>query len=195
MLSTTVDLLRHGEVAGGRCYRGSSDDPLTEIGWQQMQHKLPESQTWDLIISSPLLRCAAFAQQLAQQRNCPLHSLDALQEIHFGEWEGKKASQIDAALLDLFYANPFEYTPPKGEAFSHFQARVLVAWKTLLQQNQGKRILLITHAGVMRVILTQVLGMNIASIFKLKIDYACLSRIECFYGTETDDFLQLIQHG
>jgi len=195
MLTTTVDLLRHGEVTGGRCYRGSTDDPLTEKGWQQMQEKLSDCTGWDLLISSPLSRCSAFAQQLAQQQNYPLHCLEAIQEIHFGDWEGKKASQIDDSLLDLFYANPFEYTPPNGECFSQFQSRVLTAWEALLQQHQGKKILLITHAGVMRVILSQILGMNIASMFKLKIDYACLSRIECFYSTESDNFLQLIQHG
>ena len=33
---TTIDLIRHGEPVGGRKYRGQTDDPLSEKGWEQM---------------------------------------------------------------------------------------------------------------------------------------------------------------
>ncbi|MHB1590203.1 MAG: histidine phosphatase family protein [Sulfuricella sp.] len=36
MKSTTIDLIRHGEPVGGRRYRGRTDDPLSEKGWNQM---------------------------------------------------------------------------------------------------------------------------------------------------------------
>lgn len=49
----TVDLLRHGEVQGGSCFRGRTDDPLTAPGWQQMQ-QASASHDWDIIICLPL---------------------------------------------------------------------------------------------------------------------------------------------
>lgn len=35
--STIIDLLRHGDVEGGQKYRGQLDDPLSELGWNQLR--------------------------------------------------------------------------------------------------------------------------------------------------------------
>ena len=45
MPDTIVDLIRHGEPAGGQRYRGHRvDDPLTEKGWSQMWNSVGEYQ-------------------------------------------------------------------------------------------------------------------------------------------------------
>ena len=62
-MPTTIDFLRHGEVTGGSYYRGSTDDQLTQSGWQQMNSTV-ENQSWNHIISSPLHRCLDFAQDM-----------------------------------------------------------------------------------------------------------------------------------
>jgi len=194
---TTITLLRHGAVEGGACYRGITDDPLSTEGWQQMQQAIEPDlpNDWDIIISSPLIRCYAFAQDLSHKLSTPVVSNSKLQEIDFGDWEGKTAEKIDAQLLDQFYLDPVNNTPPNGEAFTLFQTRVLFAWQQLLQRYQGKNILLITHAGVIRIILAKILALDIEHSFKLKIAYACVSRVECFHSDNSDDFFQLIKHG
>nr|MCH9749372.1 histidine phosphatase family protein [Pseudomonadota bacterium] len=58
-----LSLLRHGEPVGGRIYRGNQDDPLTDKGWQQMLDST-QDQSWELIATSPLSRCHAFANHL-----------------------------------------------------------------------------------------------------------------------------------
>ncbi len=193
--STYIDLLRHGEAEGGLCYRGYTDDALSTKGWQQMHTKIASSSDWELIISSPLLRCQTFSSLLAKKLQCPLLINKALQEINFGDWEGKTAAQIDPQLLARFYANPTTFYPPNGEHFIDFQQRVLHAWQLLLQQHQGKRILIVTHAGVIRIILAHILGMDTQCSFRLKITHACLSSIINFSDTETGDFFQLLKHG
>jgi alpha-ribazole phosphatase len=35
--TTIFDVIRHGEPEGGPMYRGSKDDPLSPVGWQQMR--------------------------------------------------------------------------------------------------------------------------------------------------------------
>ncbi|NOR79540.1 MAG: phosphoglycerate mutase [Methyloprofundus sp.] len=193
--STYIDLLRHGEVKGGSCYRGITDDPLSTTGWAQMQNKIATQSHWDVIISSPLSRCHAFSEHLSAKLQLPLISATALQEINFGDWEGKTAAQINPQLLAQFYADPINFTAPNGEHFYDFQQRVLDAWQALLNTHKGQRILLITHAGVIRVILANILAIDTHHSFRLKIAHACLSRIECFHDTETEDFFQLVKHG
>ncbi|MDC9728436.1 MAG: alpha-ribazole phosphatase family protein [Methyloprofundus sp.] len=196
-LVTTISLFRHGAVEGGACYRGITDDPLSTEGWQQMQQAIntasPNSR--DIIISSPLLRCYTFAKDLSQRLNLPLISNSEFQEINFGDWEGKTAEQIDSHALSQFYLDPSNNKPPNGESFILFQARILLAWQQLIERYQGKHILLVSHGGVIRVILANILGLDIAHSFKLKIGYACLSHVECFHSSDSDDFFQLIKHG
>lgn len=193
--TTYIDLLRHGEVEGGTCYRGITDDSLSSTGWKQMQKKIALQSHWDLIISSPLIRCHAFSVTLAEQLKTPLISTPALQEIDFGDWEGKTAAQIEPKLLTQFYADPASFSVPNGELFVCFQQRIIKALLSLIKTHQGKKILIVTHAGVIRVILGHILGIDVEHSFKLKIAHACFSSIECFHAPKSDDFFQLIKHG
>ena len=67
MKNTIIDFIRHGEPVGGRAYRGHNiDDPLSEKGWQQMRTAVADHCPWSQLISSPLLRCKDFANELAE---------------------------------------------------------------------------------------------------------------------------------
>ena len=67
-----LELLRHGETEQGGGLRGSLDDALTEQGWAQLRRSVQEAGPWDRLISSPLQRCARFAEELAAARALPL---------------------------------------------------------------------------------------------------------------------------
>ncbi len=92
--TTTIDLIRHGEPEGGTRFRGWQDDPLSEQGWSQMRQAVGEHNPWQQIISSPLLRCAAFAAELSGRLELPMTTEGRLQEIGFGEWEGRRAAEL-----------------------------------------------------------------------------------------------------
>ena len=192
---TYIDLLRHGEVEGGSCYRGITNDLLSTKGWAQMQNKITSQSSWDVIISSPLSRCHTFAKNLSSELKLPLVTATAFQEINFGDWEGKTAAQINPQMLAQFYADPVNYSAPNGEHFADFQLRIVEAWQASLEKHRGKRILIISHAGVIRVILAHILGIDTQHSFRLKIAHACLSSIECFHDDEAEDFFQLVKHG
>ncbi len=83
-----VDLLRHGEVEGGACFRGSTDDPLSKNGWQAMESAARRISPWDQIITSPLLRCQQIAGVISEQQKTPLLLEADFREICFGEWGG-----------------------------------------------------------------------------------------------------------
>jgi len=63
-------LLRHGETEGGARYWGRTDVPLSSRGWRQMRTAVT-GRSWDLIVSSPLRRCATFAEALAEEIAVP----------------------------------------------------------------------------------------------------------------------------
>jgi len=84
----------------------------------------------------------------------------------------------DGELLNMWWQSPSQVTPPSGEDFHDFRARVLKAFKIMLKEYQGKRILVVTHSGVIRVIIMSILGMQDASLFRLNVDYASYSKIQ-----------------
>ena len=192
-MQTTIDFLRHGTVKGGSYYRGSTDDPLTKQGWQQMNKAVANKQ-WDLIICSPLQRCLSFAQSMSQQTNTVLYVEPDWQEISFGDWEGKTATQIGQDKLKRFYQNPVANTPENGEPFSAFQSRIKQAWNTAMSAHQHKHILVITHAGVIRCLFTLWLNVPADKIFNLQVDHASLTQFQCFHDPIENDFVALSFH-
>jgi alpha-ribazole phosphatase/probable phosphoglycerate mutase len=154
--STVIDLLRHGEPVGGRRYRGQRDDPLSETGWEQMRASVAGYRDWQVIVTSPLARCAAFAQELADRLDIPLHADARFMEIGFGAWEGKTPEELHAAdpgCLQRFKLDPVANRPAGAEPLAMFQARVAGAWQELIERHQGRQVLLVGHAGVIRAVL------------------------------------------
>ncbi len=191
-MQTTVDFLRHGEAAGGSYYRGSTDDPLTELGWQQMRNAVADRH-WDVIISSPLLRCLEFSQQLHNQTNTALSIDPNWQEICFGDWEGKTAEQINSEALMRFYQDPINNTPNNAENLTLFISRINQAWESLLKQHAGKHILVVSHAGVIRSLFNLFLHLPANKIFNLQLDHASLTCFQCF-NDKPANFITLVFH-
>lgn len=176
-MTLRLDLLRHGETELGGGLRGSLDDALTEKGWAQMRAAVLAGGPWDRLISSPLQRCARFAAELGEQLNLPVQLETDLQELHFGVWEGQSAAALmetDAEALGLFWADPYSFTPPQGEPVSDFAARVLGAVARLHQANAGERVLLISHGGVMRLLLAQARGLPREQLLNVEVAHASL---------------------
>lgn len=172
-----LDLLRHGETELGGGLRGSLDDALTEKGWTQMRAAVVEGGPWDRIVSSPLQRCARFAAELGEQLSLSVHLDKDLQELHFGAWEGQSAAALmetDAEALGLFWADPYSFTPPQGEPVSEFSSRVLAAVARLHSSYAGERVLLISHGGVMRLLLAQARGLPREQLLNVEVAHGAV---------------------
>lgn len=181
MMTTIVDLVRHGEPVGGRAYRGNRiDDPLSETGWQQMRNMLVGDVAWQRVITSPMRRCREFADEVGANYSLPVQVVEDLKEVGFGNWEGKAPEEIQSLYpqaYQAFYNNPVANRPEGAEPLEVFFKRVINAYTAVIEQNTGEHIVLVTHAGVIRAIVADALNAPIASMYQLRIDYAALSRI------------------
>lgn len=210
-----LDIIRHGEPEGGDILRGRVDPRLTEKGWQQMRHatglltsatnsnvraRHPDAPCWDTVITSPLQRCSAFAKEVAGS----LGLLDALRieeqwaEIDYGDWNGMPLDEWRVVAADQFRAFREDLNalrPPNGEAYVDFRDRVLSAWQELAQLPDGSHALLVTHGGVMRVLLPTVLGMPLNASFPLHIPFAAISRIRLHIRNEKTSATLLFHNG
>lgn len=176
-MTLRLDLLRHGETELGGGLRGSLDDALTAKGWQQMRAAVIDQGPWDRLVSSPLQRCARFAEELAERLSLPVVLDKDLQELHFGAWEGQSAAALmetDAEALGKFWADPYAFTPPEGEPVTAFCARVLAAVERLHQAYAGERVLLISHGGVMRLLLARARGLPREQLLNVEVAHGAL---------------------
>jgi alpha-ribazole phosphatase len=180
-VTTFIDLLRHGETENSHRYCGSTNHPLTQLGWTQMWNTIEKKpQQWQQIITSPLARCANFAQALGQLNSIPVKQDVRIKEIHFGDWEDQSAVQLmetDPDTLSRFWYNPLNYPPPNGEHLLDFETRVLSAWSAIQQQFSGQKILLITHSGVIRIIICHIQQHPIERLLEFEVNHAEMKHV------------------
>ncbi|MBK5936974.1 MAG: alpha-ribazole phosphatase family protein [Halorhodospira halophila] len=184
---TWIDLIRHGEPVGGRRYRGTQDDPLSERGWAQMRAAPLEPAALTRIVCSPLRRCREFSERYAAEQGLPLQVENGFQEIGFGDWEGLTPAELyeqDPQGQARFWADPLHYTPPNAEPMADFQRRVIDAWVRLLAEHPGEHLLLVGHGGLIRVVLSHLLELPLRGFNRLYVPYASVSRVRVEPGTD-----------
>lgn len=176
-----IDLIRHGEPIGGRLYRGHQiDHALSEKGWQQMWGAVGDFSDWQHIITSPMQRCAEFAQKLAEKISVPVTTEDNLKEVGFGSWEGLSREQLMTDNLkeyEDFYHDPVNCRPSGAEPLADFIERVSSCWDKVIKEYTGQHILIVAHAGVIRAIIAYVLNAEATGMYHIKVDNAGISRI------------------
>lgn len=175
-----IDLLRHGET-GQSGFRGRLDDPLIPPGWEQMRRTTHEARTpWQAVISSPLARCADFARAFAAERGLPLEWDARLAELDFGDWEGLEPRTLQhthSEALARFWNDPWAFTPPNGERMAEFEMRVRAAWSDLSDRHAGHHVLVVTHGGVIRLLLCLARGLAHSELLRLAVSHASLHRV------------------
>lgn len=175
---TLVTVLRHGEVRGrAHVYRGALDDPMTERGIDRVRAIAQRLAVpaFDRIASSPLARCLDFAEAYAKACELPLETLESMREMHFGAWEGltpEEAAELDPTHHELFRGTAGKVGAPEGESVTDLRRRVGQGWAAWLADARGGHRLLVTHAGVMRVLLMELVGLDPAHAYRIALPEA-----------------------
>jgi alpha-ribazole phosphatase len=185
---TMLYLMRHGaiEAAKEKRFIGQIDLPLSPDGRKQSERQgrqlrnIPFSGVW----CSDLKRAYETAAIVCRDRDLTLQPVPQLREIHLGQWDGMAMSQIRKALPDLWQARGEDighFRPPGAESFADLQQRVVPFIRHIAAQSAGN-MLIVTHAGVIRVLLCQVLQMPLSHLFRIHLDYGGLTLIQDING-------------
>jgi alpha-ribazole phosphatase/probable phosphoglycerate mutase len=177
-----ADLLRHGALKGGVKYRGSIEEDLTTEGraqmdciWENIRNHI------DLIITSPLSRCALPAQDWAEEKGIPCIIEPRIAEMHYGAWEGLSHDEIEADfpnMLPQWRKDPTGMRPPQGESPEELQTRIADFWQDACQSYRGKHALIVAHSGSTRMLIAHILNQPIVYTRQIPMPYACWSRAE-----------------
>jgi alpha-ribazole phosphatase len=205
---TILYLIRHGETEGAetRRYKGTIDVPLSENGIRQIEgvsdlltkeitrSSTPPSSPFlkegkggllTAVYCSDLTRAIKSAELIAKPYSIEPVIVPALRERNFGIWEGMSFDEIKEKHPEEFTAwagNPLEFSPMEGESTVEVKDRVIAALNEIIQNHSGERIAIVSHGGVIRIILCSILGVPLENIFRFEQDYAALNIIE-FWDT------------
>lgn len=174
-----VYLLRHGHIDNGgeKRYLGRTDVPLDVLGLEQAQAlgDYFKAIHVDAIFTSPLKRCVQTTEMISKTYQV----VEALSEIDMGDWENVPMAHIQSHFPKL-YAQRGEnleyFTPPNGESFHRMAQRVRQAFEKIVQSMDGT-IIIVAHAGVNRMILTHLFGIEINDMFSIVQPFACINEL------------------
>ncbi|MDR1870340.1 MAG: histidine phosphatase family protein [Deltaproteobacteria bacterium] len=180
-------LIRHGQTAhyGDYPFNGWTDVDLTLEGRKQLDQTVAALKgiPFNAIYSSDLTRALYGGDILAKSLGLTLRVEPDLREIHFGDCEGLTWAAIQAKYPDLAagISHPKDAVYfPGGESSEGFRARVKGGLNKILANHPTGLVALVAHSGVNRAIIADLLGLNLASMWSIGQDFACVNVIDIF---------------
>lgn len=158
---TEIIMIRHGQSVANfeNRFAGHSDFDLTDLGRRQArlaaEYLQKTGKRPDVIYASDLLRAHNTALPSGELFGLPVNDTEELREIFAGEWEAMTFAEIDGQYHDgwMVWRNDFSNARcTGGESVGELYARIVRTVCALAEKNDGKRILIATHATPVRAI-------------------------------------------
>jgi broad specificity phosphatase PhoE len=180
-LETRVLLIRHGVTdwhAQGRVL-GQRDVPLSAAGVEQMQRTAAALADVKIaeIISSPLQRALQSAEIVGRKDAIEVARDPRLTDFQLGRWTGMPVAEItQTPEYQRFLAGPSSDRIPGGESLEEVRRRAVGAIEQAITDNpMGDAIAVISHAGVIRILLTHYLGSPIETYHRIRVSPGSVS--------------------
>ncbi len=172
-----IILVRHTtpKIAKGICY-GQSDLDITDTFLEEIKPIIKEVPINDheiVYYSSPLKRCKKLAEKLSNK----VIFDDRLKELDFGDWELQNWDDINKKELDHWMNNFVNVAATNGESYLDLHARTTDFLLEIAKQ-KPKKVVIITHAGVIRSLYSFIKKISLENSFDLKLQYSQVLKIE-----------------
>ncbi|HIW49073.1 MAG TPA: histidine phosphatase family protein [Firmicutes bacterium] len=178
-------LIRHGETQWNKemRFQGWTDIPLSETGREQAQKLAWRMRDIpiDEIYASPLQRAVETARPMAQLKGLSISTMQAFKEINFGPWEGMTAQEIREGWGESFVEfmkYPEAGTFPGEGSFDQVTERIRQGLDQVLEQKDGKNIAIVSHGGIVRLMIRYLMGFTGEWYNKTWIDNTSISIVE-----------------
>jgi probable phosphoglycerate mutase len=175
-----LTLVRHGEStwnATGQ-WQGQSDVPLSERGRAQARAigERLKGASFDRRIASDLARARETAEAIGPCDHDP-----RLREIDVGAWAGLTSREVQERFGEEVVALRAgrEVRIGGGEAMSEFEARVDAVFDELRGVWADRRVLAVTHGGVVRALCARLLGFRGGPSPLVGVGNTSITRVRC----------------
>lgn len=189
MRRTSIWFVRHGQTQLNkeRRYQSWSDSPMTDYGQQQAAavalrlRRIP----FDVILVSPVKRTRTTATMITDTRSSAPEPQEApaWAELHHGRWEGLTYREVVERFPEEShqrFAHGAHGKAMGGESLAEVAARVLPAWETFTHIYPGGRVLVVTHATPIQLVLCAVVGMPITAHWHWRVDLGSITAFDVY---------------
>ena len=158
-IPTFIYFVRHGEtiLTPQRKFSGTGalDPELMQDGLDQAELVAKECAKLgaEVLIASPLNRTRQTAEAISRSTGLEIIFDEAWYELSFGSWDGKAIEEVREEEPDNYQAwiNSSSYAPPGGgESYDEASVRIEEALEKLVAEYPGKKIIVVTHNGVVK---------------------------------------------
>lgn len=124
-------------------------------------------------------RAVATATPIAARLRLPLQIAPELDELDFGEWTGRSLADLaDDPRWALWNTYRSSHRPPGGESMLEAQARVVGLTQRLRRQDPHGRVVLVSHADVIRALLLHALAMPLDLFIRIEVEPGSVSVLQ-----------------
>ncbi len=137
----------------------------------------------DAIYASNLSRARVTAEIIAARHKTAIVTCAELSEINFGYIEGLTFEEISQRYPDLAkLLADWSISPefPGGESFSEFNERVSKFLPRLENHAPEETILIVAHAGTLRLLICNLMGIDIKYWRQMRLELASLSILDTY---------------
>lgn len=194
---TIICIIRHGETDWNTLgkLQGLEDTELNESGRKQAIEaaRYFETESWDVMVSSPLKRAFETARIIADKISIPtIHLVDELVERSYGAASGLLPEERRKQFPDGII--------PGQEEFEHLRERGMAGLIKIATDFRGKRIIIVSHGGLTNSILYSLSRGEFGS-FKTRLKNGCINKIILedktwsveFYNKTTNELLNIME--
>jgi broad specificity phosphatase PhoE/ribonuclease HI len=182
---TFIYFIRHGEtvLTPQRKFSGTGplDPELMDDGLKQAACVAREAAKLgaEILIASPLKRTRQTAEAIAQTTGLEIIFDEAWFELSFGTWDGKAIEEVRASEPEQYQAwlNSTGYAPGGGESYDEASTRIEAALERLVAEYPGKKIIVVTHNGVIKLAAKLAVGAPADAVFHMDATPCSISSI------------------
>ena len=135
----------------------------------------------DKIYTTPFTRTRETIKRLSEIKNIKIEETNKLNEINFGDFEGLSFKEIDEKYpeeVEKMIKEGFEYKYPNGESLVDTFVRVKEEIDRIVRENDNSTILICSHGGTIRNIISYLLCGDYKYHWNFKIDNGSITEIE-----------------
>ncbi len=161
---TVLIFVRHGESEANKAhfFAGHTDVALAEKGLEQARvtaEYIAAEYKVDKVYASDLKRAYVTGKCIADLIGTEVITNPDLREIYAGEWEGKGFDVLQNEYKEeygIWLSDIGRATPRGGESVKQLGERVFSAVKQIVQENEGKTVVIASHGAAIRAAQTMI---------------------------------------
>jgi len=179
-----IYLVRHGQTDANaeKKYCGQTDVDLNHKGLRDAASiaKVLKNTSFDTIVSSDLKRTIQTAELINEYHQLEIELIPDFREINFGKFENLTFEEIGDKYPEekkKMLKEKINYNFLEGESLRTLNKRVIQAFNQLLKEKKSEDLLIVSHGGVIRMILTEILSGDINNYWSIEVDNTRISTV------------------